>query len=71
MFPAGPQPQRIFEDISSRMPERMSKDMPDTYARLNVIRYGIYQVAFLLNVRQNARIDARKNVRIDANRISE
>ena len=50
------------------MPERMSEDMPDTYARKNVVRYGIYQVAFVLknNVRRNARIDARKNVKINA-----
>ena len=53
VFPAGPQPQKIFEDIAGRMPERMSEEMPDTDARLNVIRYGIYQVAFLL--KQNVR----------------
>ena len=29
---AGPRPQRSCEDISDRMPERMSEDMPDTYA---------------------------------------
>ena len=31
--PAGPRPQRISEDISDRMPERMSEDMPATCAR--------------------------------------
>ena len=47
------------------MPERMSEDMPVTYARKNVVRY---QVAFVLrnNVRRKARIDARKNVKINA-----
>ena len=30
---AEPRPQRISEDNSDRMPERMSGDMPDTYAR--------------------------------------
>ena len=44
VFRAGPQPQRISEDIPDRMPERMSEDMPDTYARKNVIRDGIFQV---------------------------
>ena len=61
MIPAGPQPQRISEDIPDRMPERMSEDMPETYARKNVLRYGIYQVALLLKL--NARQNARKNVR--------
>ena len=42
VFRAGPQPQRISEDIPDRMPERMSEDMPDTYARKNIIRYGRY-----------------------------
>ena len=42
---AGPQPQRISEDIPDRMPERMSEDMPDTYARKNVTRYRICKVA--------------------------
>ena len=32
VFPAGPQPQRISEDILDRMPERMSEDMPDRMA---------------------------------------
>ena len=80
---AGPQPQgpdqsvprqtctknlRRYTRLPDRMPERMSEDMPDTYARKNVVRYGIYQVAFVLknNVRRNARIDARKNVKINA-----
>ena len=29
VFPAGPQPQRISEDIPNRMPERMSEYMPE------------------------------------------
>ena len=37
VFPAGPQQQRISKDR-----------MPDAHARKNVVRYGIYQVAFLL-----------------------
>ena len=36
VFPAGPQQQRISKDR-----------MPDAHARKNVVRYGIYQVAFL------------------------
>ena len=36
VVPAGPQPQRISEDIPDRMQEKMSEDMPDTYARKNV-----------------------------------
>ena len=48
VLPAGPQPQRISEDIPDRMPERMSEGMPDTYARKNVTRYGIYRVSFFL-----------------------
>jgi hypothetical protein len=46
------------------MPERMSEDMPDTYARKNVVRYGIYQVAFVL--KNNVKRNARKNVKINA-----
>ena len=30
MFPAGPQPRRISEDIPDRMPERLSEDMPES-----------------------------------------
>ena len=33
VVPAGPQPQRISEDVPNRMPERLSEDMPDTHAR--------------------------------------
>ena len=33
VIPPGPRPQRIFEDKPDKMPERMSKDMPDTHAR--------------------------------------
>jgi|Cyp2metagenome_2_1107375.scaffolds.fasta_scaffold149217_1 hypothetical protein len=65
VFPARPA-QRISEDTPGyQMPERMSEDMPVTYARKNVVRY---QVAFVLrnNVRRKARIDARKNVKINA-----
>ena len=51
VVPAGPQPQRISEDILY-MPERMSEDMPNTYARKNV--------------RQNVRTYARKNARMNA-----
>ena len=29
VVPAGPQPQRISEEISDRMPERLSEDLPD------------------------------------------
>ena len=36
VVPAGPQPQRISEDIPDRMQEKMSEDMPDTFARKNV-----------------------------------
>ena len=46
-IPAGPQPQRISEDIPDRMPERLSEDMPDRYARKNV--------------RENVRTSARMN----------
>jgi len=29
VFPAGPQPQKNYEDIPNRIPERMSEDMPN------------------------------------------
>ena len=29
VFPAGPQPQKISEDLPGRMPENMSEDMPE------------------------------------------
>ena len=37
VFPAGPQLQELDRSVH----------MPDAYARQNVIRYGIYQAAFL------------------------
>ena len=42
VFPARPQPQRISEDIAGRMPERMSADMLDTYARKKTDRMSEY-----------------------------
>jgi len=38
VFPAGPQPQRISEDMLDRMPEiqkKMSEDMPDRMLERN------------------------------------